>query len=300
MTKKPHTRTSQILCIEYWIHRGFSEDEGRAKISERQSVASKKQKGRVVGDEQRKKMSAIAKTQHTFEYYVAKYGDDALIEWEKTKKRLQAQGVKSSQTRKAAKANFRESTTRCKEYWIKRGYTEYDAVMMVSKTQTRDLPYFQNKYGTEEGLVRWEKKIADWRKSFDDNNDKDEVNYKRSLNGHVGTYSKDNVANLEFLNFYVFIFVDEDGTLVIKYGLTKQPHLSKRWSPNLIHTTMFFERMKSEHAIELEEEFHKLYRRSYKPTKIWTTECTEYTDDKVKIIDEMVRKYLKEQQYEKV
>jgi very-short-patch-repair endonuclease len=53
------------------------------------------------------------------------------------------------------------------EYWLK--VADGDEVLakaLYSKFQTRDLAYFVDKYGEEEGLIRWTGKIEKWTKNF--------------------------------------------------------------------------------------------------------------------------------------
>lgn len=51
--------------------------------------------------------------------------------------------------------NSRQSSIWCKEYWLSRGYSEDESVTMVSLSQRRDLSYYTEKYGDDEGELRF-------------------------------------------------------------------------------------------------------------------------------------------------
>lgn len=292
-TKKPFDRKNSSRCIEYWTHRGYSPEEAKNKISEAQSKISKKQVGRKFSDETKKKLSKIHKKRNTLEYWIEKFGEEeGKVQYQKLKKKLSKNGKIGNDIRKQKNPNYREYSIRCKEYWMKRGFSEKEAIAMVSKNQTRSLAFFKKKYGEDLGLEKWEKKIKTWRKSFETNNDMNVINEKRRINSHVGMYTEETIKNIENLYFYTFIFVDVGGELCFKYGLTKHDSLEKRWSQELIYTTMFFETMESKKALSLEVELNNLFRHSYNPKVIKTTECALYNEKNITLLNETVQKHL--------
>ena len=70
-----------------------------------------------------------------------------------------------------AKENFNGLTCRNEEFWIKKGYSELDAKNFVKTIQTRDLSFFVNKYGDDEGNIKYhnmiQKRIDEWNKKPD-------------------------------------------------------------------------------------------------------------------------------------
>lgn len=51
-------------------------------------------------------------------------------------------------------------------YWMEKGMTREEAVEEIAKRQTRDLSFFQSKYGEEEGRKQWLSKIEKWSHNF--------------------------------------------------------------------------------------------------------------------------------------
>jgi hypothetical protein len=74
------------------------------------------------------------------------------------------------------------------EYWTSRGYTEAEAKEQISKRQnTCSLESYQNRYGKEEGLKRYNQRISKFKKTY---NDKD-VQIKEKENKSRGrTYKQ--------------------------------------------------------------------------------------------------------------
>lgn len=53
------------------------------------------------------------------------------------------------------------------EYWTSRGYTEAEAKEQISKRQnTCSLESYQNRYGKEEGLKRFNQRISKFKKNI--------------------------------------------------------------------------------------------------------------------------------------
>jgi hypothetical protein len=53
--------------------------------------------------------------------------------------------------------NARIYSPRCVEHWLGKGYTNKEAIDAVSEYQTRDLKFYQNKYGDLSGLLKFNK-----------------------------------------------------------------------------------------------------------------------------------------------
>jgi hypothetical protein len=77
--------------------------------------------------------------------------------------------VKTHQKTASQQSLFREHkkfSVRCKEYWMDKGYDEELAIDLVGKSQTRDLPFYIEKYGEELGNKKYRyscnKRIKTW------------------------------------------------------------------------------------------------------------------------------------------
>jgi hypothetical protein len=268
-------------CVEYWIKRGFSENEAMQQIKIIQNNGEKNI-GSKRTEEQKLNMKKSQESINTLEHWIEKYGKDiGTYKFEEFKKNKSKIGKLGINARLSINQNtFIDGSIRRPEYWIKRGYSEEESKIMVSKLQSRGIEFYIKKYGNEVGKEKWKKRNDKWFKSFY-NSDKDliEINKKRKLNSHVGYYTENTIVDIDNLNFYMIVLVDIDDTMIIKYGLTKQDTIAKRWSVSLNYNLLLFNKMKSLNAVKLENEFHKHFKSSYTPSVIKTTECFKYTED---------------------
>lgn len=191
-----HFKESRRLCKEYWIKKGFSEEEAIKEIKKLQSESSKKviNRGRCNREVMMEKLKDKEKvdeffrrrSRYSIDYWTARgYSeDDAKIE------------ISKLQTKNAQLQDFehiREHSYRCKEYWmIRSGMTEEEAIKKISEIQVNfSLQKCIEKYGEEDGRKKWEERQKKWQESL-----------HKSQNLHVG-YSKisqDLFKTLE--NFY--------------------------------------------------------------------------------------------------
>lgn len=275
-------KSSTIRCPEYWVKRGYSNEEALKKVSEIQSSSARKNKGIKKSSEHKEKIGKFIKYLNTINYWVEKYGDDlGKIKYEEYKKNQIKNASLGYKKRLEKNPNtFIDSSIRRIEYWINQGYSEEEAKLMVSKKQSRGLDFYVKKYGEDEGLKKWKIRNEKWYNSFyrSDNN-LEEINEKRKLNCHVGYYTKETIKKIPKLNFYLICLMDKNNTNIIKYGLTKQENISKRWKASLDYNLVMFKELDSQIAVELENKFHKRFKNSYKPQVVKTTECFEYTDE---------------------
>jgi len=279
-------------CIEYWTTRGFSEEEGKDKIKKIQNNGDKNVGSKRTKD-QKLNMSVAQKRNNTIEYWIEKFGEElGTSKFEEYKKNQSENGRSSKDNRLTNNPNsYTEGSIRRIEYWIKNGYNLEESKLIVSKVQSRGIDFYIKKYGIDLGIKKWKEKNQKWYNSFY-NSGKDlvEINEKRKLNSHVGYYTENTIVDVDNLNFYMIVLIDSDGTMIVKYGLTKQDNISKRWSVSLNYNLLMFKKMKANDAIILENKFHKNFKRSYSPTIIKTTECFEYTDfninEAMKILEE--------------
>lgn len=92
-------KKTRVTNKEYWINKGFSEEEAITKVKEIQSERSSKVKKRAKCDK---------------ETIISKLGEDKAIIF------------------------FKEKSRFCVEYWIKRGYNEEEAQKKISSIQSRN------------------------------------------------------------------------------------------------------------------------------------------------------------------
>jgi hypothetical protein len=150
---------------------------------------------------------------------------------------------------------------------------------MVSKSQSRGIDFYIKKYGFDDGTKKWKERNEKWFNSFyNSGKDLQAVNEKRKLNSHVGYYTEETICNIDELYFYMILLQDKNCTFIIKYGLTKQDVISKRWSVSLNYKVVIFKKMDAKIALQIEQKFHKHFKSSYVPSIIKTTECFQYTD----------------------
>ena len=279
-------------CVEYWTKKGFSENEAIQQIkiiqnNGEKNIGSKRTEG------QKLNMKKSQESINTLEHWIEKYGNEnGIIKFNEFKKNQSKNGKSSKHFRLNKNPNtFIDGSIRRPEYWIKLGYSEEESKIMVSKSQSRGVDFYIKKYVNKEGIEKWKERNDKWFKSFyNSGKDLTEINQKRKLNSHVGYYTENTIVGIDNLNFYMIVLVDIDDTMIIKYGLTKQDTIAKRWSVSLNYNLLLFNKMKSLNAVKLENEFHKHFKNSYTPSVIKTTECFKYTEDNLnktlKILEE--------------
>jgi len=287
-------RVSNTRCIEYWIERGYTENDAIQKIKEIQSNSAKKQKGIKKSPGHIEKMKKFQSYYSTIDYWVDKYGDAiGKVKYDEYKNKISKRSKMGIQARiEKDPDTFINSSVRRKEYWIRQGYSEQEAEMMVSKVQSRGVDFYIKKYGKEKGLIKWEERNKKWFNTFyNSGKNFNKINEKRKLNSHIGYYTKDTIKGVEKLNFYIIILKDLNDKLFVKYGLTKHNTISKRWSISLKYNLFLFKSMSSLDAIELENKFHEFFKNSYTPNIIKTTECFDYNNENLNKTLEILEDY---------
>lgn len=99
---------------------------------------------------------------------------------------------------------IRQCSVRCKEYWMKKGYSEEEAIIEVSKRQARGLEHFIKVYGSE-GLTKWEERQYKWQNTLN-SKPKEEIDRinrakgRRDFIENCKTYGYDVAVNMEFAN----------------------------------------------------------------------------------------------------
>lgn len=288
---KLERRKCSPRCVEYWLERGLNEEESKIKIKEIQNNG-KSNIGSKRTEEQKQNMKQSQIQINTLEHWIQKYGNKLGTEkFLDFKNNRTENGKLSKQSRLSKNPNtYIEGSIRRPEYWIKLGYNEDEAKILVSKLQSRGIDFYIKKYGKEIGIEKWKSKNNKWFKSFyKSGKNLNEINEKRKLNSHVGYYTEETIVGIDYLNFYMIV-LEDNGNMIVKYGLTKYDNISKRWSVSLNYNLFLFEKMKSTDALKLENKFNSYFKHSYTPTVIKTTECFEYTDNNIattlKILEE--------------
>lgn len=139
--------------IETWLKKGYTEEEAKYQIAIRRPT--------------------------NILYWMVNYDlneEEALIK----KLEHQKKGGKGSANRPIEK--IRETSPRCKEYWISKGYSEEDAIIKVSETQaTFSLNICIEKYGEEEGYCVWKSRQDCWQETLKAKSDEEieEINKKK-------------------------------------------------------------------------------------------------------------------------
>ena len=153
------------LCVEYWTKKGFSEEEAKKKISEKQREYAKKHTKSIaptkqqmitkVGEENANKFYR-ERSHLCIEYwlkrgYTEEYGKNKIAEIQRKNNLL-------------VKNHISDKTI---SFWVNKGYTEEDAKKIISELQrTFTKEKCIEKYGEIEGLKRWEERQNKWQKTL--------------------------------------------------------------------------------------------------------------------------------------
>lgn len=271
--------------IEFWLKKGFTEDEAKKEISKRQkrSLSKESLEKIKISREKNGKFREYHDNITNLNWFIAKYGEDE--GHKKYERRIQVSvmgGKRSCEIRKK-RGYRRDESCRTLEFWIKKGFTEDEARLKLYNIQSRSLDHFIGKYGYEEGYEKWNQKITKWLSSMK-MKDENEINQKRRENAHIGYYSFLNNNLPDELYCYVLLFKDSNGIPFLKYGLTKQNNICKRWSFKYKYQIVFIEKKKTYGAILWEQSIKNKFI-PYVPSIIKTTEAIEYSE---KVIKEMI------------
>lgn len=127
-------------------------------------------------------------------------------------------------------------------------------------------------------MERWKERTKNWRKSFE-KNDQAAINKKRKDNASEGRYTENFLkeSKLKLLNFYLlrFKFNNEE---FLKFGLTKQKNVSKRWGSTKknYYDILIFKEMDALEAFKLEQKIkNNLKQYKFVSQNIKTTEALD-------------------------
>ena len=177
------------MSIDYWLARGYSNDE--AIVQQFEYRKSKKKVSPFSLDHWLKKINPNTGELYTVdeaeskrnsmrpirkEYWIENFGYDeetATIKANETKSENNRKGSQTSKCSTKKKVNNRLSV----DYYLLRGYDENTAKDIISNLQrTFSKDICIEKYGYERGVEIWKERQIKWQKSIIDNNDIDEIN----------------------------------------------------------------------------------------------------------------------------
>lgn len=252
------------FSVQFWIKRGLSDDEARLKV--------KKMKPSLIEywldkgfDEEQSKIQTELHLMNTERAFKIKYGEkEGKLKYIEKKKN---EGIKYS--------------TRRKEYWVERGYSNEEAITKVKEVQsTFSLKKCVEKYGEEKGLKIFNDRQEKWKNSLKNRKDyfeiqkrKESKSLKKIMERHpenyVKVYFEQNLyrKNFHFLyesvykNNYI-LFLDEIKNN-LEYDSKKILSISK---------VKLFQFIFNKSEIELKTDINKLYniknKQSYGTTFI--------------------------------
>jgi hypothetical protein len=163
------------LYVEYWLNKGFTEEEAKDKINQQ--------------------------AMKTEEAYVLKYGESGI---EKYRERRNKQS---------------ESSPRRKEYWIKKGYNDDEAKLMVSKSQAMfSKNILIEKFGVENGEKLLQDRNDRWQKTLKNKEDFADIQKRKdssSINFLINKHG-DNYVEHFFKRKIINLFEEKTKILIIE------------------------------------------------------------------------------------
>jgi hypothetical protein len=134
--------------------------------------------------------------------------------------------VKSGMTEEEANLKFKEGSVRCVEHWMKRGYSEAEAIVEVARVSCRSLEFFVNKYGKEEGRKRWDDKCSKWAKSYYSKSSTEIAAINKSKGGgQCGVNLRSEIP--QELDGLLYLIQHKSGFL--KIGITQKKSVRRRY-----------------------------------------------------------------------
>ena len=101
------------------------------------------------------------------------------------------------------KDKYRDSYLMNKEYWLKRGYDEKEALNLAKqRQQTFSLDTCIKKYGEEIGLLKFIERQEKWQKTLNDKSDEEKQIIYRKRGATLSSKLKNNKCYLYYLKFY--------------------------------------------------------------------------------------------------
>jgi hypothetical protein len=158
------------------------------------------------------------------------------------------------------KAKLNHTSIRTIKYWTGKGYTQEQAIEMLGKFQARDLVFFINKYGEEEGYKKWQHKKDKWQKTLSEKTDEEKEYINKRKSTKINFKSLWNLR-LDSPGFFYIIKIDSNR---IKIGITSKSSIIKRYTVNILKKVelLYFKPSSSiSHAFQVEQIIKKKYEK---------------------------------------
>jgi hypothetical protein len=228
------------FCNDYWIDKGYSPEIASEKVSEFQSKNAnsipkevrlanfKTRKSNLVSkgynDNQATNLINLQQrknSKRSVEYWLSRgHSEESAIQ------------QVSNHQREVAKYNVydHKNNPRRIEYWMRCGYSESDSINHLAKIQRRDLEFFINKYGEDDGIVRHKAKVDKWKDtlSYKTQEELDDINRMKSTKINFNT-----LWNQE-INSNGILYILKLNDILIKIGITSRNRLSKRYPKHIL------------------------------------------------------------------
>lgn len=232
------------LCVEHWMKKGYSEDESKKIISEKQRNTSKLNtkitpvtrevlKNKGMSDKEIDEFFK-SRSQYSVKYYLNRgYTEDYAT---KQISRLQKKNSNKFKIKKQLNPNNYDSITETQlGYWIKKGYSEEDAKRKRSERQrTFSLKKCIEKYGKENGQIIFTNRQYKWRNSLTKNGNLkigyskisqelfyillNEYDINDRKNIHFATHNGEFKINKESGGVWLYDFTDTKNMKIIEYN----------------------------------------------------------------------------------
>jgi very-short-patch-repair endonuclease len=183
------------ICVEYWLLKGFSNEESILKVKESQSKKSKERHKKIKSDKNLK-LKFRENNKFCIEYWEKKVGNKnkALEILKKNSKKAQSvlkikkkqfpekylhyldpqkyinQGKSKEEAELIVKQKINKQRGKCNFDWFVKKYGIYNGEIQwkkYCKTRIQTLENFIKKYGKKEGIKRWDAYLVKKSKSFE-------------------------------------------------------------------------------------------------------------------------------------
>lgn len=171
--KKYNISIYATISKEYYILKGYTEEEAIEKINKRKAILKSPYKiethlAKGYTEEEANNIVKLYRSTNK-EHWIAKgYTEEEAIE--KIKNIQKDISNKRIEKYKNFPDKYASIFTSKKEYWLNKGYTEKEAILKVyERQQTFSLEKCIQKYGKRLGRKKWKERQIKWQKSLNEN-----------------------------------------------------------------------------------------------------------------------------------
>ena len=277
-------RESNYLCIEYWLKRGYSEEDGKKEISKIQSNNSKCVKHRCKISYENNKLDNPElffkqRSQFSIEYWL-KRGYSEEEGQQKISELQRKNSLRCSNKKKQNPEQYKDINSNQIGYWLKQGYSKDEAMEKVKERQsTFTLEKCIQKYGEIEGRKRFEERQKKWQNTLHDNGNmtvgyskisQDLFNvllnfYEDDLKDYIfyGSKNREYIIRHNGIN-YLYDFVDLNQRKIIEFNgvvyhakptLYKENDIPIKFKGNYLTAKDIWEKDKIKANIAIENKF---------------------------------------------